>query len=232
MTALGVGLLARGAERRVSRRPLRGAVPHAVLAVRHADRLPEQPAPRAVAHRVRPNPMAGVVEGFRWALLGTGTAPGPMLAVSSRRSPLLLLVGGALYFRRDGAHLRGRGVAHGRSARSASTGSGKQYRIRAARQRYKTLRDSIVRRPCARSAPGSAATRRQAGRDETIWALRDVSFEVEAAARSSASSGATAPARARCSRSSRASPSRPRAAARSTGASARCSRWAPGSIPS
>src|SRR5438876_6974207 len=29
------------------------------------------------------NPMAGVVEGFRWALLGTKTAPGPMLFVSS-----------------------------------------------------------------------------------------------------------------------------------------------------
>ncbi len=29
------------------------------------------------------NPMVGVVEGFRWALLGTQTAPGPMLGVSS-----------------------------------------------------------------------------------------------------------------------------------------------------
>ena len=45
------------------------------------------------------NPMAGVVEGFRWALLDTGAAPGPMLAVSSLAS-LALLVGGAYYFRR------------------------------------------------------------------------------------------------------------------------------------
>lgn len=45
------------------------------------------------------NPMAGVVEGFRWALLGTDTAPGPMLAVSSACAALLL-VGGAYYFRR------------------------------------------------------------------------------------------------------------------------------------
>jgi lipopolysaccharide transport system permease protein len=45
------------------------------------------------------NPMVGVVEGFRWALLDTGTAPGPMLAVSSVVS-LILLVGGAYYFRR------------------------------------------------------------------------------------------------------------------------------------
>ena len=29
------------------------------------------------------NPMVGVVEGFRWALLGTEPAPGPMLVVSS-----------------------------------------------------------------------------------------------------------------------------------------------------
>ncbi len=45
------------------------------------------------------NPMVGVVEGFRWALLGTNTAPGPMIVVSSTAS-LVLLVGGALYFRR------------------------------------------------------------------------------------------------------------------------------------
>jgi len=45
------------------------------------------------------NPMAGVIEGFRWALLGTKTSPGPMLAVSAAAA-LLLLVGGALYFRR------------------------------------------------------------------------------------------------------------------------------------
>ena len=45
------------------------------------------------------NPMVGVVEGFRWALLGTDTAPGPMIAVSAIVS-LGLLVSGAFYFRR------------------------------------------------------------------------------------------------------------------------------------
>jgi lipopolysaccharide transport system permease protein len=45
------------------------------------------------------NPMVGVVEGFRWALLGTANAPGPMLAVSSAAA-LLMLVSGAVYFRR------------------------------------------------------------------------------------------------------------------------------------
>jgi lipopolysaccharide transport system permease protein len=45
------------------------------------------------------NPMAGVVEGFRWALLGTATSPGPMIAVSAMGA-LVILVTGAYYFRR------------------------------------------------------------------------------------------------------------------------------------
>jgi lipopolysaccharide transport system permease protein len=45
------------------------------------------------------NPMAGVIEGFRWALLGTATAPGPIVAVSALAA-LALLVSGGLYFRR------------------------------------------------------------------------------------------------------------------------------------
>lgn len=45
------------------------------------------------------NPMAGVVEGFRWALLGTETAPGPIIWVSSLVA-ILLLVTGLFYFRR------------------------------------------------------------------------------------------------------------------------------------
>ena len=45
------------------------------------------------------NPMAGVVEGFRWALLGTDTAPGPMTLVSAVVA-LTLFISGAFYFRR------------------------------------------------------------------------------------------------------------------------------------
>ena len=45
------------------------------------------------------NPMVGVVEGFRWALLDTNTRPGPVVGVSSLMA-LLLLVSGAFYFRR------------------------------------------------------------------------------------------------------------------------------------
>jgi lipopolysaccharide transport system permease protein len=45
------------------------------------------------------NPMAGVVEGFRWALLGTDTAPGPLIIISAVTA-LIVLVSGAFYFRK------------------------------------------------------------------------------------------------------------------------------------
>jgi len=45
------------------------------------------------------NPMVGVVEGFRWALLGAKTAPGPMMVVSGLAA-VTVLIGGAFYFRR------------------------------------------------------------------------------------------------------------------------------------
>ena len=45
------------------------------------------------------NPMVGVVEGFRWSLLGTETSTGSMVFVSSAVS-LSVLISGAFYFRR------------------------------------------------------------------------------------------------------------------------------------
>lgn len=44
------------------------------------------------------NPMVGVVEGFRWALIGT-SPPGAMIYVSAATA-IVLLLGGAFYFRR------------------------------------------------------------------------------------------------------------------------------------
>jgi lipopolysaccharide transport system permease protein len=44
------------------------------------------------------NPMVGVIDGFRWALLGT-PAPGPTVAVSAIAA-LAVAAGGAFYFRR------------------------------------------------------------------------------------------------------------------------------------
>lgn len=45
------------------------------------------------------NPMVGVVDGFRWALLGAQTAPSPVL-VSSTVAAVALLTSGVYYFRR------------------------------------------------------------------------------------------------------------------------------------
>lgn len=45
------------------------------------------------------NPMVGVVDGFRWALLGKAEPPGAMLLVSVI-TVMLLLAGGLFYFRR------------------------------------------------------------------------------------------------------------------------------------
>jgi lipopolysaccharide transport system permease protein len=56
-----------------------------------------------VPERFRPllglNPMAGVVEGFRWSLLGAGQGPSPMLAVSAAVA-LLLFLTGIVWFRK------------------------------------------------------------------------------------------------------------------------------------
>jgi lipopolysaccharide transport system permease protein len=45
------------------------------------------------------NPIAGVVEGFRWALTGHGQAPGALVLVSTA-SVLVLFIGGVIYFQR------------------------------------------------------------------------------------------------------------------------------------
>ena len=49
------------------------------------------------------NPMAGVVEGFRWALVGVGNPPGPIVIVSSVAA-IALLASGLVYFRRMERH--------------------------------------------------------------------------------------------------------------------------------
>jgi lipopolysaccharide transport system permease protein len=45
------------------------------------------------------NPMAGVIEGFRWSLAGSGDRPGRMLLVSSA-AVLVVLVCGLMYFQK------------------------------------------------------------------------------------------------------------------------------------
>jgi lipopolysaccharide transport system permease protein len=60
---------------------------------------PSSLVPHAYRFLLGLNPMAGVVEGFRWSLLGTNTAPGPMIAVSVA-VVVLLVASGLYYFRR------------------------------------------------------------------------------------------------------------------------------------
>lgn len=45
------------------------------------------------------NPMAGVIEGFRWSLTGHGFAPGPLFAASVC-GVVFVLLGGVFYFRK------------------------------------------------------------------------------------------------------------------------------------
>jgi lipopolysaccharide transport system permease protein len=45
------------------------------------------------------NPMVGVVDGFRWALLGTANAPELSIIISAA-SALMILIIGLFYFRR------------------------------------------------------------------------------------------------------------------------------------
>ncbi len=45
------------------------------------------------------NPMVGVVEGFRWSVLGRGDPPG-MILIASSTAALLILISGLYYFRR------------------------------------------------------------------------------------------------------------------------------------
>ncbi len=99
VTALGVGLWL--ATLNVRYRDIRYTVPF--LGQLWLLATPVAYPASIVPERWRPvmglNPMAGVVEGFRWALLGAGQVSGGLLAVSSVVASLLL-VSGLLYFRR------------------------------------------------------------------------------------------------------------------------------------
>ena len=98
-TALGVGLWLSALN--VQYRDVRYIVPFLVQFWMFAS--PVVYSSTLVPARWRPlyglNPMAGVVEGFRWALLGKQPAPGAMFAVSSI-VVAGLLVSGLYYYRR------------------------------------------------------------------------------------------------------------------------------------
>jgi lipopolysaccharide transport system permease protein len=99
VTSLGVGLWL--AALNVRYRDVRYTLPFLVQIWLFATPIayPTSIVPEAWRSLYALNPMVGVVDGFRWALLGTASRPDatilPSLAVS-----LVLLAGGALYFRR------------------------------------------------------------------------------------------------------------------------------------
>ena len=99
VTALGVGLWLSAMNVRF--RDVRYAVPFLVQCWLFATPIayPSSLLPEPWKTLYAVNPMVGVVEGFRWALLHTESAPGPMILVSSAAA-LILLVSGAFYFRR------------------------------------------------------------------------------------------------------------------------------------
>jgi lipopolysaccharide transport system permease protein len=98
-TALGAGLWLSALN--VRYRDVRHAVPFLVQFWLFATPIayPSSLVPQAWRAIYGLNPMAGVVEGFRWALLGQARAPGWLLAVSTL-TVAGLLVGGFYYFRR------------------------------------------------------------------------------------------------------------------------------------
>jgi lipopolysaccharide transport system permease protein len=100
MTALGVGLWLSAMN--VQFRDVRYVVPFLtqfwmfITPIAYPSSLIQNDTLRAIYGI---NPMAGVIEGFRWALLGTDRAPGPIIVVSSLAA-ILLLITGLYYFRR------------------------------------------------------------------------------------------------------------------------------------
>jgi lipopolysaccharide transport system permease protein len=99
VTSLGVGLWLTAMN--VQFRDVRYAVPFLVQAWMFATPIAYPSSlldePWRILYGI--NPMAGVVEGFRWALLGTETVPGPIVLVSALVA-VGLLISGAFYFRR------------------------------------------------------------------------------------------------------------------------------------
>ncbi|MGQ9918785.1 MAG: ABC transporter permease [Bryobacteraceae bacterium] len=99
VTALGVGLWLSALN--VQYRDVKYTVPFLVQFWMYATPIvyPSSLLPEPWKTLYGVNPMAGVVEGFRWALLGVKTPPGAMLWVSVAAA-VALLVSGAYFFRR------------------------------------------------------------------------------------------------------------------------------------
>jgi lipopolysaccharide transport system permease protein len=99
VTALGVGLWISALN--VQYRDFRFIVPFLVQIWMFASPVtyPASVVPEIYRPIYSLNPMVGVIEGFRWALLGAGTPPGLPMLISAGVA-LALLVSGLIYFRK------------------------------------------------------------------------------------------------------------------------------------
>ena len=147
------------------------------------------------------NPMVGVIEGFRWALLGKESPDFRVMSGECRRRTGTAVERGRL-LQTNGTNLRGRCVM-GDIAIRVETLS-KQYRIEATKYRHDTLRDQLVDglKSLFRSGRPALSVRRiRSGPSKTSPSRSN-------AGRSSGWLAVTVPGRARCSKSSPASRSR------------------------
>ena len=117
------------------------------------------------------NPMVGVIEGSRWAVVGTGQAN--LGAIGNQRDRgARVVAGGSDVLRTVRVVIRGRRLMDQVVMRVE--GLAKRYEIGVARRRQDTLRDYLRERLKALSR--RATTPRE--KSQSFWALEDVSFEV------------------------------------------------------
>ena len=129
------------------------------------------------------NPLVGVIDGFRWCVLGDTRLYLPGLPAQSRDHRLVLVAWHCL-FPSNGTYLRGFALMCDDIVIRVE-GLGKKYVIghEAQRERHPTLRDMLARgarnawRKTADMAHGRAIV--AGDKVEDFWALKDVSFEIK-----------------------------------------------------